>query len=1014
MPSLTLEQKEAVYTSGSNIIVSAGAGSGKTSVLTKRVIEKLNNNIRINELLILTFTNAAAGEMKNRIREEISSVESLKENLDLLESSYITTFDSFTLSLVKKYNYLLNVSNNISIVDNNYINQIKEKILDDIFESFYEKDDDNFNKLINDFCVKNDKELRLNILKIIKSLELLSNKEEYLDNYLNNNFNKEYIDSLINEYFNLILDEIKNIETNLYLISESDFSSYYENLLNALSSLIKSKNYDEAKKSIDITLPKRPRESEEIKEYKDQIDLSVKTLKNYLRFASEDEIIESFNIAKDYIKVIIEIIKDFNIKISEYKYNNDLYEFTDIELMAIKLLKENPDICLELKNYYKEIMVDEYQDTNDLQEEFISLLANNNVYMVGDIKQSIYGFRNANPYIFRKKYDDYSLKNGGIKIDLLKNFRSRKEVLKGINDIFNLIMDNSIGGANYSETHQMIFGNNDYEEYKNANQNYDLSILNYPEDSFYSNEEIEAFIIANDINEKLNSNYEVYDRKLKDLRKADYNDFCIIMDRGTSFNLYKKVFDYLKIPLTIYQDKKLTDDIMGLIIKIKNQVLDSEFKYYFVSIARSYLFEYSDNDIIKIINNNSYNKTDLYNIAFNIAKMLDNINSYELIKIIINDFKFYKNSIKVGNVNETIIRIDNLINYARVSSNNNETYEDFKNYLDNIINSKDDITYKDLSLGNGVKIMNIHKSKGLEFPICYFSGFYKKFNTSDIKDRIIFDKELGIITPFFKDKQEMLITKDLLKSKYNINNISEQIRLLYVALTRAKEKIIMVMPLDEEKKYTPKIVDDLIRKKYNSFLSIINSISKNIENYIYNVDINKLGLSKDYLNLINIDKLNTNSKNEIIKFDNIEIQNDLLIENHASKIVNKIISKEEKEKMEYGLYIHSLFENSDFLHSKETTVQNLVNLLNINENTKIYKEHEFIYEEDGIKYHGIIDLILIDDDIKIIDYKLKNIDDDAYKNQLRVYKSYLTKVLNKEVKTYLYSIVDNKIKEILL
>ena len=453
---------------------------------------------------------------------------------------------------------------------------------------------------------------------------------------------------------------------------------------------------------------------------------------------------------------------------------------------------------------------------------------------------------------------------------------------------------------------------------------------------------------------------------------------------------------------------------MGLIIKIKNQVLDSEFKYYFVSIARSYLFEYSDNDIIKIINNNSYNKTDLYNIAFNIAKMLDNINSYELIKIIINDFKFYKNSIKVGNVNETIIRIDNLINYARVSSNNNETYEDFKNYLDNIINSKDDITYKDLSLGNGVKIMNIHKSKGLEFPICYFSGFYKKFNTSDIKDRIIFDKELGIITPFFKDKQEMLITKDLLKSKYNINNISEQIRLLYVALTRAKEKIIMVMPLDEEKKYTPKIVDDLIRKKYNSFLSIINSISKNIENYIYNVDINKLGLSKDYLNLINIDKLNTNSKNEIIKFDNIEIQNDLLIENHASKIVNKIISKEEKEKMEYGLYIHSLFENSDFLHSKETTVQNLVNLLNINENTKIYKEHEFIYEEDGIKYHGIIDLILIDDDIKIIDYKLKNIDDDAYKNQLRVYKSYLTKVLNKEVKTYLYSIVDNKIKEILL
>ena len=185
-------------------------------------------------------------------------------------------------------------------------------------------------------------------------------------------------------------------------------------------------------------------------------------MKNKIEFNEElnlEEIEESLLISKESIKIIIEILKRYYKEINEYKKDNDLYEFTDIELMAINLVKSNFEIKEELKNSFYEICIDEYQDTNDLQEEFIKLISNNNLYMVGDIKQSIYRFRNANPSIFKDKYDNYSLNNGGIKIDLLNNFRSRCEVINSINEIFSHIMDDDIGKANYKLDHEMIASN---------------------------------------------------------------------------------------------------------------------------------------------------------------------------------------------------------------------------------------------------------------------------------------------------------------------------------------------------------------------------------------------------------------------------------------------------------------------------------------------------------------------------------------------------------------------------
>lgn len=229
---------------------------------------------------------------------------------------------------------------------------------------------------------------------------------------------------------------------------------------------------------------------------------------------------------KPYIKAIISIIKELDLKITSFKKAKNSYEFTDIAKMAIKVVDENITVKEELKNYYQEIMVDEYQDTSDLQELFISAISNNNVYMVGDIKQSIYRFRNANPLIFKEKYEGYAKEVGGLKIDLLKNFRSRGEVLDDINLLFNKVMTSSIGGADYQVSHQMVFGNTTYDqEGKNDVSNH-MEIYNYSiDDKTYSNALKEIFIIANDIKTKVSQSYPVFDLQLKRFKASNLSRF---------------------------------------------------------------------------------------------------------------------------------------------------------------------------------------------------------------------------------------------------------------------------------------------------------------------------------------------------------------------------------------------------------------------------------------------------------------------------------------------------------
>ena len=1016
----TKEQQLAIEKEGCNLIISAGAGSGKTAVLSERVLRKLQEGVDIRNILILTFTNEAAGEMKERIRKKIKKA-GLKDQLAYLDAAYITTFDAYAFSLVKKYHYLFNLDANLSIIDSSVINLEKKRILDDIVMDLYNSKDPLYLKLVSDFTSRDDALIKDAILNISNTLDLRYDKRDYLNCYIKQFYSDEYVDKIFEEYFLYLKNLTLLIEEDYYALEGYLNDKQREKCYEALMKIFKPRSYDEIYSNT-VNLPQFRGLEEEATSLKETLKEHVKEL-NELTIYSEEELKSQVKSTKGYVEAIISIILQLDDKIGQYKQEKNAFEFSDIAKMAIRLVEEHADIKNELKNTYQEIMIDEYQDTNDLQEMFIRQIENNNVYMVGDIKQSIYRFRNANPNIFREKYERYKKHDGGEKIDLLENFRSRREVLANINEIFNLIMIPDLGGVDYQDHHAMVYGNKAYIENEASDQNYNLEILKYQnEDKKFSNSEVEIFTIAQDIKEKIENGHLVYDFKLGANRCATYKDFCIILDRGTEMARYKKIFETFNIPMEIYKDSNLTDEedifvirsIIRLILAIKQEEYDTNMRYYFVSVARSYVGGMSDEEIFEALNNNSFYQTEVYEHARNIALDIDNLTPNMLLQQIILEFKFYQKLITVGNIGDAMIRLDYLLDLANSMEDLGFTIIDFLEYLNSMIDTKTEIRYKEAkSDSDAVKIMNIHKSKGLEFPVCYFAGLYQSFNLRDLQSRFMVDPTYGILTPFYQDGIGTLFTKQLIKNKYLEEEIAEKIRLFYVALTRAKEKMIMVLPEFKEGSRIKERATYLTEMKYRSFYDFLSSMSLNLKDYTRVIDVKALGLSKDY-EYGKSKKMPTIKSDEVMEVHPIFINKDVVNTTHASKTILNLISYEEARTMAYGTKIHEMLEETDYLvkNTNNKYVKQILDTFDF-DNASIYQEFEFIFLRDEVEYHGIIDLMLeYDDEIKIIDYKLKNIEDEAYVKQLNVYYEYIRSVSDKKVTLYLYSIMDNKLQEV--
>ncbi len=1000
MPKWTIEQQRAIAEEGMDILVSAGAGSGKTAVLTERVLQKLKKGIPIDSLLILTFTNAAASEMKQRIRNKMKEDVSLREQLNRIDSAYITTFDSFALSIVKKYHYKENIGKDVSIVSAAFIEKVKREKLDFLFAQYYEREEECFFELLKTFTSKDDKKIREALLLLDQKMEQEVDKETFLKEYSFHFFGEEYKAKIRKEYM-FLLEEMKTeIWDCMEVLKREVDGSYLEKLQKVLENIFAT--------HLLMRLPSLPKESSiEAKKTKEKIK---KKLEEFCSLQEEDieEKIKGYLKNQPMVEMVLKIIQELDEKVWKFKKENDLFEFIDIEKLAIQLLQKNEDIRRDLQKKFKEIMIDEYQDTNDIGEAFLSLFKNNNCYMVGDVKQSIYRFRNANPTIFKEKYEKFSLKQGGIKIDMNQNFRSRSEVIEDINHLFSKLMHLDFGGADYTVSHQMLFGNQDYVSYAMAND-YHMSIYTYEDTTNTS--EMEAHIIAQDILKKIEEGYKVYDKEEECLRPITFQDFAILLDRTTSADEYKKIFESYQIPLTILKETSILENDLLQIIKNGLHFLfalskGEDFTFYFLSLARSFLYEYSDEELFSIVMNKKIKETEIYKKIVALKKKEETLPPSLLLEEMIQDLEIEEKLYKIGDYQENIKLIDTVLNLAEELEKMGYTSYDLQKFFDEISTNTMDIKIASpRGGGNSVSFMTIHKSKGLEFPICYFAGLTKKFNTSDLNELFLYDKEYGILLPYYDEGIRDTVVKTLLKEKYKKEEVSEKIRLFYVALTRAKEKMIFVCPKFKEGN-PPK------QKEMKSFYDFLWYTQQIIEPYIKEVQIempkkkSKVALErKEEVETIFVSELCFKTQGQRRKT--------------YSKKTMELMDEKTKTEIREGLEIHRAFEQIDFEEPSNTKYQKYIDaflkqeIVKDRQKAQIFKEYEFIYTKENVHYHGIIDLMLVyETHIVLIDYKLNNTKEKEYLKQLKGYKDYIQEKTGKDVFLYLYSILQNQMEQV--
>ncbi|MBR2828332.1 MAG: PD-(D/E)XK nuclease family protein, partial [Bacilli bacterium] len=577
--------------------------------------------------------------------------------------------------------------------------------------------------------------------------------------------------------------------------------------------------------------------------------------------------------------------------------------------------------------------------------------------------------------------------------------------------------------------HRMVFGNTSYEEEGQTKENNNLDIITYNKEELgrISENEQEAFIIGNDIKEKIKEKYQVFDKDLKVLRNIEYKDFVILLDKSKYFDLYKKIFEYLEIPLNILKEESLKkeDDVLLLknllkfLIGIKEHQETIEWKKSFFSIARSYLFQLKDEELYEIMKNNTIKETDIYKTGEEIVKEMDKVPLSTFLMKVLDTYKYEEKLLTIPNTKSFRIREEYFYNLCKNYEKRGNNIYEFIEYLDQIFEEGIDLKFNIKSSStNSVKIMTIHKSKGLEFPICYFASFSSRFNLSELKEKILFDNKYGLILPYVKEYYKDTILKTLLKKNTKKEEISEKIRLFYVALTRAKEKMIMVLREGEEEEEE---ISESVKENYNSFLSIMDSIYSSLYPYIKKSNVKG---TKDYLYQKEKEEESKKQENTLV-VEELEIKQEEIEETHYSKSSLSLPNKEEVEKMKFGTKVHEILELMDF-HSYDLSKYKINNrmkekidaflnssFMKKNLDGNIEKEVEFFYEEENSISHGIIDLLIEkEEEIVIVDYKLKNIDDIEYEKQLKGYQKAVESFTKKKVKCYLYSILEEEIKEV--
>ncbi len=979
----TTEQLQAIEEKGANILVAAAAGSGKTAVLVERIIHKIiDNKIDIDKMLVVTFTNAAAAEMRERILEAIyKRLEKepqnahLQKQITLLNKASICTIHSFCLDIIHNYFYELDLPSNFRIADTTEIDLLKQEVLDDLFEQKYIENNQDFLELLEIYTgYRGDEalqELVLNIYKFIQSSPFpekwLQEKVELFNNSFIEDFSQtkwgEIVLSEVKENLEDSLLKLKNIQKELAKYPECyKFSQVIsEDIMQIEIAISQADSWEGACQAINqINFTKWPVDKkvtldikEDAKQVRDKIKKNVKEKISELLNSNTEEIKADLKTLYPILTKIKNLVLEFSHNFADKKREKNCIDFNDIEHFALQLLlDENGEKTIIAKKYeekFDEIAIDEYQDSNLVQEAILTSVSNGkNIFMVGDVKQSIYKFRQARPELFLQKYDEYKIKeekkeNDNLKIQLFRNFRSRNNILDITNLVFEAIMSKNLGDIEYNENEYLNYGAN-YPEIEDKSQNYagvtELDIIDMKEDESIiaikgeepeedqedleriEDDVLEARFVAKRVKELLQSGYLVYEKK-KGYRPVEPKDIVILLRAtNTLAPIYEKELSEFDLPVfsdnsTSYLESVEIETILSVLKLIDNPMQDIPL----VVVLRSSIGNFTDNDLVTIRltdrNCNFYNallksriscEGQLKEKIEELLKKLDNWRKQaeylpldELIWQIYLDTGYYQ---YVGLLPNGEIRQANLKTlFEKAKQYETASFKglfNFIQFIEKLKKQNGDLSSAKLigENANVVRIMSIHKSKGLEFPVVFLCNAHKKFNLRDLNETILMHQDLGIGPILIDTKRRVkypTTIKQAIALKVKQETLSEEERILYVALTRAKEKLIITGRSRDIQKSLKEKQENLATYILEDSGKLDSKLIKNgrayldwIE-YVYLLNSGKkITLKGKELGLDDIIELKTFAKKDLIK--ELQVQ-----EKVQDEEIEKIIEKEAKK-----------------------------------------------------------------------------------------------------------------------
>ncbi len=980
----TNEQQQAIKENGSNILVAAAAGSGKTAVLVERIINKIiNEKVDIDRLLVVTFTNAAAAEMRERVLEAIYKKldedpenENLQRQITLLNKASICTIDSFCLDVVRNHFYeLKNISPNFRIADTTEIELLKQEVLEDIFEQKYENKEEDFATLINTYTSYRDdaplKDLVLKIYTYIQSnpfpkIWLNEKIEMFHIQELEQDFSQNpWGKILLKEVEEELIDDINTLkEQEDFLRKNPELEKYAKTIYDDIDKMeMLQANLDGWDKAYEIytnfvfaTWPRQKIDSE-IKDQAKQIRDDVKKkfsnkLNKILIYNSK----EAYQDILDMYPILVKLknlILEFGEEFSKRKRNKNIVDFNDIEHLALDILLKNEngkvettEVAKSYKEKFMEIAIDEYQDSNMVQEYILTAISkDNNIFMVGDVKQSIYKFRQAMPELFLSKYKAYKAKDekgekDNLKIQLFKNFRSRKNVLDFTNLIFQDIMSDSLGDIEYNEEEYLNLGAS-YEEITQdleteidvidlkEKENFEEELEEENQDNEENLEEeriediqVEARFVANKIKALVESHFQVYDKKINGFRDIRYKDIVILL-RSTKVNapIFEEEIINLGMPVFSESSQEYLDSIeiqtvMSLLKIIDNPIQDIPL----VTVLRSHIGNFTDDELVEIRLADKYDNfyTAMQKARINVSKTLkDKIDIFfknlenwrkekeylaldEFIWKLYSDTHYYT---YVGLMPNGDIRQANLkMLFERAKQYETASFKglyNFINFIEKLHLGSGDLGAAKLIGENDdvIRIMSIHKSKGLEFPVVFLSATGKQFNLMDLNQNILLHQELGIGVKYIDYERQVqydTLTKEAIRNKIFTETLSEEMRILYVALTRAKEKLYITGLKKDYQKEIEKMQNQVNRyhktndkinyvlvKKYKKYLDWILLV------YLYEKENVNQVLKLNVLNKQELMKSFSKPKEEIV--DIKSMLEDVPIQKEEVKKLNRIL-----------------------------------------------------------------------------------------------------------------------------